>query len=85
MFHSSLLVAAMLLTLCVGPIAADHVVTNSAMRTELEAMLESDQRHRSDIQSLEGKLGAADPEVQALWEKQARADQANVKDRKSVV
>ena len=79
MFRFSLLLAAMVMTPCVGPLAADDVLTNSAIRTEMEAMLESDQRYRSEIQSLEGKLGATDPEVQALREKQARADQANVK------
>lgn len=53
--------------------------TAPALRAELEAMLVSDQVHRSEARAVAEKFGRNSPENAALWEKQNAIDGANIK------
>ena len=79
MFRYPVLAIVMLTALCATSISLAKAPTPKAMRVELEAMLDSDQRFRTEIQSLERKLGPETPEIKALWDRQSRIDQANMK------
>jgi hypothetical protein len=48
-------------------------------QAELEAMMESDQRHRKEIQEAWTKEGPSSPTAAELWKKQQPIDEANVK------
>ncbi len=50
-----------------------------SVRTELEAMFETDQKGRLDIQAAEERHGRSSPEVAELWKKQNLNDEKNRK------
>ena len=79
MFRYPVLAIVMLTALCATSISLAKAPTPKAMRVELEAMLDSDQRFRAEIKSLEPTLGPETPEIRALWDRQGRIDQANMK------
>lgn len=57
----------------------------ASLQQQLLDMLERDQRHRSEVTELELRLGHESPEVQALWEKQAQLDHANVEALRAIL
>lgn len=61
-----------------SPVSRD-TRTDDIARVQLEAMLDSDQALRAEIQAVEGKLGANSTQAKELWARQGRADQENVK------
>lgn len=58
---------------------------SSSVREELEAMYESDQLYRAEIQSAMIKYGLDHPKVKALWEKQTPIDNENYEKLANIV
>jgi hypothetical protein len=49
------------------------------LKTELEAMFDTDQAYRNEMQNIALKHGSNSPEVIELWKKQQAIDEANIK------
>ncbi len=52
--------------------------TDTSLKGELEAMYDTDQSHRSEMQAVGTKYGNNSQEVMTLWKKQQPIDEANI-------
>src|SRR5881396_809332 len=64
---------AVLLTAC-----AETRRTNADIKTELEAMFDTDQSQRKDMEAFRKKYGSSSPEMASLWKKQRSIDERNI-------